>query len=100
MTAITEQIPVAEVSRRAHQVRFGQTVLAIVTGALFGLGWLVAKVFSTAWLVLAWSFTAAQVGWEHAQVQAATPRMSVTEQAGLLAEVDALRREVARLTGG
>ena len=100
MSSITARIPVAEVSRRAHQVKFGKTLLAVVTGILFGAGWLVAKVFSTAWLVLAWVATAARLGWENAQTRASVPRLTVAEQADLLAERERLRAEVARLTGG
>lgn len=100
MTAITERIPVAEVSRRAHQVRFGPAILAIVTGVLFGAGWAVAKLLSTLWLALAWVWTAARLGWDHAQLRAATPRLSVAEQAEMLAENERLRREVTQLSGG
>lgn len=100
MTTLTERIPVAEVSRRARKVKFGQTVLAAITGVLFGAGWLVAKAFAVGWLGLAWAFTAVRLGWEHAQVVTAAPRLSRREQADLLAENDRLRLEVARQSGG
>ena len=100
MTVIAERVPVAEISRRAHQARFGRFVLACITGVLFGGGWLVAKVFAVAWLALAWAFTSVRVGWQHAHLAAAMPRMSVEEQADLIAEVEKLRAEVAHLTGG
>jgi hypothetical protein len=100
MTAITERVPVAEIGKRAHKVRFGATLLAAVTGALFGLGWLVAKLFAVCWLTLAWAFTAVRVGWEHAHLQAAVPKISVHERAELLSENESLRAEVARLSGG
>lgn len=99
MTAITERVPMAEISRQAHQVRFTAVLVAVITGVLFGLGWLVAKVFAVLWLALAWQFTAARLGWQHAQLRAATPKLTLAEQASLLTEVQTLRTENERLHG-
>ena len=100
MTAITDRIPVAEISRQARRVRFGQTALAIITGVLFGAGWLIAKAFTVLWLVLAWGATSVKLGWQQAQTRAATPRLTVQEQADILAENDRLHAEIERLNGG
>lgn len=100
MTTLTGRVPLAEVSRRARQIRFGRTMLTLVTGLLFGAGWLAAKVFALAWLALAWGFTSARMGWQHAQLRARVPRLSLAEQADLVAEAERLRAEVARLRPG
>ena len=100
MTAITDRIPVAEISRQARKIRFSRTIVAVITGALFAAGWLVAKVFTVAWLALAWVATSVAVGWQHAQMQAATPKLTVQEQTDLLSENEQMRAEIARLTGG
>jgi hypothetical protein len=100
MTVMTERIPLAEISRQAHQARFGRFLLACVTGVLFAAGWAVAKVFAVLWLCTAWCFTSVRVGWQHAQIRAATPKLSVQDQHDLLAEVERLRAEITHLTGG
>ena len=100
MTAITDRIPVAEISRQARNVRFGHTILAIITGVLFGAGWLIAQAFAALWLVLAWAATSVRLGWQQAQTRAAAPRLTVQEQADILAENDRLHAEIERLNGG
>jgi hypothetical protein len=101
MSVIAERVPLAEVSRQAREVRFGATVIAAVTGVLFGLGWLIAKLFAVGWLALAWTATAVRLGAQHAQAhQKPTRTMMAQDNAAMAAEVDQLRAEVKRLTGG
>lgn len=101
MSVIAERVPVAEISRQARQVRFGHTMLAMVTGVLFGAGWLISRLFAIMWLTLAWGATATRLGWQHAQGNIKPPRAELArERADLLAENDRLRSEVARLNGG
>ena len=100
MSVITERVPVADIARQARQVRFWAAVLTVVMGLFFGLGWLAAKALSLLWLALATVLTAARFGWRHAQLAAATPKLSVQERADIIAENERLRAEVARLTGG
>jgi len=65
MTAVlANRVPVDRITTQAKQVRFGHTILTILAAILFSLGWVVAKVFSAIWLVLAWSVTAVKVGWQ------------------------------------
>jgi len=101
VTVITGRVPVAEISRQARDIRFGRSVLALVTGVLFAAGWALAKLFAVAWLTAAWSTTAVRVGWQHAQAHAKPSRSAITqENADLLSEVERLRAEVQRLNGG
>ena len=100
MTAITDRIPVAEISRQARQVRFGHTIVALITGTLFAAGFLVAKLFTVLWLALAWVATSVRLGWQQAQTRATMPRLTVQEQADILAENDRLHTEIERLSGG
>jgi hypothetical protein len=60
VTALTERIPVEEISARAHEVRFGRTVLTVIAAVFFGIGWIIAK----AWLAVAWCAVAVRVGWQ------------------------------------
>lgn len=65
--AALEQVPLQRITAEARQVHFGRTVLTIMAGLLFGLGWLVAKTLGGIWLALAWSVTAVRLGWAEAR---------------------------------
>jgi hypothetical protein len=43
-----------------------RVLLALITAPLFVLGWLAAQVCAVAWLMIAWTITAVQVGWREA----------------------------------
>lgn len=67
MAHLLEQVPVGRITEEAKQVRFGYTVLTILAGLLYALGWIVAKAFTGVWFVLAWVGTAVKVGWKDAR---------------------------------
>jgi len=101
MSVITDRVPVGEISRQAREVRFGATVLAAVTGVLFGAGWLVAKGFALGWLAFAWSATAVRLGWQNAHGTVRPPRAEMMrERDDMLAEIERLRSEIAHANGG
>jgi hypothetical protein len=58
---LTERITV-----EARQVHFWRTVLTVVAGILYGVGWLTYKVLAGTWFVLAWCGAAVRVGWQEA----------------------------------
>lgn len=63
MAAVVERVPLERITAQARQVRFWRTVLTVIAGVLFAAGWLAAKAFALAWLVLVWSVTAVRLGW-------------------------------------
>lgn len=65
--ALTERITV-----EARQVHFWRTVLTVVAGLLFGLGWISYKAVAGLWLVMAWCAAAVKVGWQEARTAART----------------------------
>lgn len=71
MAAWSEQIPLDRITEEARRVRFWRTVLTVLAGLLFGVGWLVAKGFGVAWLAACWSAAAVRVGWQEARRGAA-----------------------------
>lgn len=73
MAAWSEQIPLDQITAEARRIRFWRTVLTVLGGLLFGLGWLAAKGFALAWLAVAWSVAALKVGWQEARRGAARP---------------------------
>lgn len=67
MAHLLEQVPVGRITEEARQVRFGYTVLTVLAGLLYGIGWLIGKTFTGLWFVLAWIGTAVKVGWKDAR---------------------------------
>lgn len=51
-----------QVETEARELRPHLLALTIVTAVLFAIGWLVGFVFRGVWLVVAWAWTAARVG--------------------------------------
>lgn len=93
-TTVLDRVPVDRITEQARQARPGRTLLTLIAGALFGLGWLAAKAFAVIWLASTWSWTAVGVGW-----QAAHGPSRGQQIAALTAEVSALRDQVKRLGG-
>lgn len=67
MDNVLARVPVERINRQAREIHFWRTVLTLLAGLLFGLGWLTAKVFAVAWLAMAWTATAVKVGWQEAR---------------------------------
>lgn len=67
MANVLDQVPVGRITEEARRVRFGHTVLAVVAGVLYGLGWLAAKAFGVLWLTVAWAGVAVKIGWVDAR---------------------------------
>lgn len=65
--AVLDRVPMGDISAAARAMTFGRTMLTLVAGILFGLGWVVAKTFTGGWFVLAWCFAAVKVGWTQAR---------------------------------
>ena len=67
MAHVLDQVPVSRITDEARQVRFGHTLLAVVAGLLYTLGWVAAKTFGAVWFALAWTATAVKIGWKDAR---------------------------------
>lgn len=71
MAVWVDRVPVERITREARQVHFWRSVLTLLAGLLFGLGWLAAKAFAVLWLAGVWSATAVKVGWQEGRRGAA-----------------------------
>ena len=87
MTALTERIPLDEITAQAEAVRPGRAALTVVAAVLFGLGWVTARVFSVLWLAAMWSGVAVREGWRashgpsrKAQIEALTAMVKEQEK--------------------
>lgn len=65
--AVLDRVPMDRITAEARALNFVRVVLTTIAGVLFGVGWLVAKVFTGSWFVLAWMFAAVKVGWRDAR---------------------------------
>lgn len=59
-----DRVPVDRITREAREIHFWRTVLTLIAGLLYGIGWLTAKLFTGLWLVVAWTVTAVKLGWQ------------------------------------
>lgn len=60
--AMTERI-----TAEARETHFWRTVLTVIAGLLFGIGWIAYKAVAGLWFALAWVGTAVKVGWQEAR---------------------------------
>lgn len=67
LDGLLTRVPVERINRQARDIHFWRTVLTILAGLLFGIGFLTAKAFGVAWLAMAWTATAVRVGWQDAR---------------------------------
>ena len=71
---VMTRVPVEQITRQAREVRFWRTVLVVLAGALFGVGWVAFKAFAVLWLALVWSATAVKLGWAEGRKGGSTAR--------------------------
>jgi hypothetical protein len=93
-TDVLARVPVDEITAQAREARPGRTALTLIAAVLFGLGWLVAKVFAVAWLALTWSWTAVRLGWEAQHGPSRRQRIAALE-----AEREELQARLSRFSG-
>ena len=65
--AVLERVPYDRITEQARQVQFTRTVLTVLAGLLYAVGWLAAKALGGIWLAAVWSVTAVRVGWVEAR---------------------------------
>ena len=66
MTVFNEAVT-QRITAEARETHFWRTVLTVIAGLLFGLGWITYKAVAGLWFVLAWVGTAVKVGWQEAR---------------------------------
>jgi hypothetical protein len=63
MATVLERVPVDRISAEARQVQLGRTLLTLLAGFFYVLGWLAGKAIGG----LAWCAAAVKVGWQEAR---------------------------------
>ena len=67
MAHVLDRVPVSRITDEAKQVRFGRTLLSVIGGLLYALGWITAKAFGVVWLAVVWAGVAVKIGWVDAR---------------------------------
>ena len=94
-TDVLAKIPVDAITAQAREVRFWRTVLTVIAAALFGLGWVTARVFAVAWLAASWSWVAVREGWRASHGPSRAARLAAQQ-----AEIHDLRTRLGRFGEG
>lgn len=71
---VLDRMPLDRITAEARQIQFRRVLLTLFAGLFFGVGWLVAKLFTGLWLVVAWSAAAVKVGWQEGRKPIAARR--------------------------
>jgi hypothetical protein len=64
--AFFDQVLTDRITTEAREIHFWRTVLTLIAGLLFGIGWVTRKTFTVLWFGCAWSAAAVKVGWQAA----------------------------------
>lgn len=76
MTSILDRVLVERITAQAREVHAGRTLLTLLAGFFFVLGWVAFRVVAVVWLGLAWCAVAAREGWRDARKAEAARKVS------------------------
>ena len=93
-TSVLDRVPVDEINAQAQQVKPGRAALTVIAAVLFGLGWIVARVFAVLWLGAMWCGVAVREGWRASHGPSRSQRL-----AAQAAELEELRTQLGRFSG-
>jgi hypothetical protein len=93
-TGVLDRVPLEDIGSQAREVKPGRTILTLIAGALFGLGWVTARVFAVLWLGVAWSFIAVREGWRASHGPSRAMQMT-----RLKAQNEELQARISRFEG-
>jgi hypothetical protein len=74
MTTFLERVDYEDVTARAREVSFIETVARLFAVTLFVMGWAVAKMFTVVWFAAVWTALAFAEGWSAARADTKTLR--------------------------
>jgi len=74
MTAFLERVDHEDVTARAREVSFIETVARLLAVTLFTFGWVVAKTFTVVWFAVVWAALSFAEGWTAARADTKTVR--------------------------
>ena len=93
-TTVLDRVPVDQITEQARAVRPARTALTVIAAALFGIGWVTARVFAVLWLSVMWSGVAVREGW-----RASHGPSRKAQVAALSAVVEEQKIQLSRFSG-
>lgn len=90
---LQDRVPLDAITADARQARPGRAVLGLIGGFLFGVAWLLGKVFMVIFMSGAWGASALKMGWRQSQGKP----LNVPSVEQLLDENTRLRAELSRI---
>lgn len=93
-TRLSDRVPVDEITEAARRATPSRAVLGLIGGIIYGMAWVIAKIFHVAFLALAWCVNAGVMGVRQAQGK---PLLQPTLEM-VLQENAELRAAIARLS--
>ncbi len=76
MTTVLDRVPVERITAQARQVHAGRTLLTLLAGFFYLVGWVAFRVATVLWLALAWCAVATREGWREARKAEAARKVS------------------------
>lgn len=76
MTTILDRVPVERITAQAREVRAGRTLLTLLAGFFYVLGWVAFRVVAVVWLAVVWCAVATREGWREARKAEAARKVS------------------------
>jgi hypothetical protein len=74
MTAFLDRVDHQDVTARAREVSFAETVARLLAATLFAFGWVIAKTFTVVWFAGVWAALSFADGWNAARADIKTAR--------------------------
>jgi hypothetical protein len=68
---VLDRVPVERITAEARQIELGRTVLTLLAGLFYVVGWLAAKLVNVVWFAFAGSWAAVKVGWKEGRASSA-----------------------------
>lgn len=76
MTTILDRVPVERITAQAREVHAGKTLMTLVAGLFFVIGWVAFRVVAVVWLAMVWCAVATREGWRESRKAEARRKVS------------------------
>jgi hypothetical protein len=74
---VLERIDLDRLSAEAREVRFWRTVLLVIGGLMYGVGWVTYRICALSWLAGAWMCVAVRQGWRESKKSSLASRARI-----------------------
>jgi len=67
MQTVIERVPLERINAEAQEINLAKTLLTVLAGVLWLIGWVAGKIIGTVVVAITWSLAAVKVGWADAR---------------------------------